>query len=351
MILENRKEVSRFQLVFFIIVIVLFCTFVLAVPRISIPLSLAYILSLALAPMINMMMAVGIKKNIGIAIIFIVLAVLVGLPLVKIIPVVTEESQNLQYTVPKIEQYIISQYEYLRAIVHTKTGYSINDKYVFQFIEETKNWSGKIVVQAPNYLANLMEWIFLVPFFTFFILKDSVEFKKMLLSFTPNTIFERFYYVTYAFNRQLGNYFFAKFIEAFIVGGIITIGLLILDVKFAVLLGFIAGLTNIVPYVGPFLGVIPALIFGVVEYGITSQTLGAIGLLYLVANIVDIFFVFPFLVSKIVNLHPMVVAVSVIVGSHYFGITGMVISIPVVAAIKLIVTEIYNEIYTERMRW
>jgi putative permease len=69
-----------------------------------------------------------------------------------------------------------------------------------------------------------------------------------------------------------------------------------------------------------------------------------------VANVVDIFFVFPFLVSKIVNLHPMIVAVSVIVGSHYLGITGMVISIPVVAAIKLIITEIYNEIYTERSK-
>ena len=78
--------------------------------------------------------------------------------------------------------------------------------------------------------------------------------------------------------------------------------------------------------------------------------MGAILSLYAVANVVDIFFVFPFLVSKIVNLHPMIVAVSVIVGSHYMGITGMVISIPVVAAIKLIITEIYNEIYTERSK-
>jgi putative permease len=178
----------------------------------------------------------------------------------------------------------------------------------------------------------------------------SLLLKKLLLSFTPNSIFERFYYVSYAFNRQLGNYFFAKFVEAFIVGAIITTGLYVIGVKYAFLLGFLAGLTNIVPYLGPILGAVPALLFGTIEYGISSQTLGAIGLLFLIANIVDIFFVFPFLVSKIVNLHPMIVAISVIVGSHYMGITGMVISIPLVAAIKLIVTEIYNEIYTERSR-
>jgi putative permease len=279
-----------------------------------------------------------------------VLTLLVGLPLVKIIPMVSDEAQNLNYTFPRIEQFAISQFEYFREIIRHKTGYIINDRYVYQLIEDVKNWSALFVIKLPNYLANLMEWIFLVPFFTFFILKDANDFKKTLLNFTPNSVFERFYYVTYAFNRQLGNYFFAKFVEAFIVGGIITIGLVLMNVQYAFLLGFIAGLTNIVPYVGPFLGAIPALLYGVVEYGLNSQTLGAIGLLYLIANIVDIFFVFPFLVSKIVNLHPVIVAVSVIVGSHYLGITGMVISIPVVAAIKLIITEIYNEIYTERSR-
>jgi putative permease len=350
MLIKSRKDASNFQLVFFATIIVLFCTFVLALPRISIPLSLAYILSLALSPIINATMQIGLTKNQAILCVFILLIVSVGFPLVRVVTVLSEGSQNINYSLPRIEQYAISQFEYIRELIKLKTGYVIGDKYVYQLIEDTKSWSTGFVIRLPNFLANLMEWIFLVPFFTLFILKDSNTFKKVLLSFTPNSIFERFYYVTYAFNKQLGNYFFAKFVEAFIVGGIITTGLYVLDIQYAFILGFIAGLTNIVPYVGPFLGAIPAIGFVVVEYGITSQTLGAISLLYLIANVVDIFFVFPFLVSKIVNLHPMVVAISVIVGSHYLGITGMVISIPVVAAIKLIVTEIYNEIYTERSR-
>jgi putative permease len=238
----------------------------------------------------------------------------------------------------------------MRDFIKINTGHEIDSTYILQFLNEAKASIGGFAVKIPNYLANIMEWVFLVPFFTFFIIRDSVSSKKTLLSFTPNMIFERFYYVTHVFNRQLGNYFFAKFVEAIIVGGIITIGLVLMEIKYAVILGFIAGLTNIVPYVGPFLGLIPAIVLAMVEYGITSSTMGAVLVLYAVANIVDVFFVFPFLVSKIVNLHPMIVAISVIVGSHYMGITGMVISIPVVAAIKLIITEIYNEIYTERSR-
>ncbi|MBC7540595.1 MAG: AI-2E family transporter [Bacteriovorax sp.] len=350
MILSNRKNITKIQLIFFISIIVLFCSLVLALPRISIPLSLAYILSLALTPIVNSLMALRISKTMSTVLIFVILAILIGWPLVKIIPMLSNESQNIQNIIPKIENYVILQFQYVREFVKLKTGHEIGDAYVYQGLTELQNWSSGIVVRIPNYLANLMEWIFLVPFFTFFIIRDSDSFKKTLLSFTPNMIFERFYYVIHVFNRQLGNYFFAKFVEAVIVGGIITTGLLLMDIKFAVILGFIAGLTNIVPYVGPFIGIIPAIVFGMLEYGMTSPTMGAILILYAVANVVDIFFVFPFLVSKIVNLHPMIVAVSVIVGSHYLGITGMVISIPVVAAIKLIITEIYNEIYTERSK-
>jgi putative permease len=348
MIISNRKYISKIQLGFFALVLILFCSLVLVLPRISIPLSLAYILSLALSPIVTSLMRLRLSKTKSILLIFLILAILIGLPLAKVIPVLSSEMQEIQGSIPKIEQYLMNQFDVFREFVRMKTGHDIDDSYVFQILNDLQKWAGAFVVKVPTYLANFMEWVFLVPFFTFFIIRDSDAFKQTMLSFTPNSIFERFYYVMHVFNRQLGNYFFAKFVEALIVGGIITIGLLLLDIKYSVILGVVAGITNIVPYVGPFLGVIPAIVLGMIEYGMTSSTMGAIVSLYAIANVIDIFFVFPFLVSKIVNLHPMIVAVSVIVGSHYLGITGMVISIPVVAAIKLIITEIYNEIYTER---
>lgn len=350
MILSSRKNIVKIQLVFFAVIIILFCTMVLALPRISIPISLAYILSLALNPIVNWLMRFHLSKTKATMIVFVILSVLIGIPLFKVIPVLSMQTKDIQYSLPQIEQYVIAQYGLVTDFIKAKTGHELADGYIFETLSQLETWASAFVVQLPNYLATLLEWIFLVPFFTFFLIRDSDSFKKTLLSFTPNTIFERFYYVIHVFNRQLGDYFFAKFVEAVIVGGIITVGLMILGVSNAVILGFVAGLTNIVPYVGPFLGIIPAFVLVMLEYGLTSQTMGAVLILYAVANAVDAFFVFPFLVSKIVNLHPMIVAISVIVGSHYAGITGMVISIPVVAAIKLIITEIYNEIYTERSK-
>ena len=85
------------------------------------------------------------------------------------------------------------------------------------------------------------------------------------------------------FNKQLGDYIFAKLIEASIVGAIITIGLMAADVRFSFLLGLLAGATNVVPYVGPLLGAIPAILFALAEYGL-GQDFGIIVILYLVGQ-------------------------------------------------------------------
>ncbi len=348
MLLRDKKNLDRIQLIYFAIILTLIFLLVLSLPRISIPLFLAYVQSLALIPMVNFLITMGLKKTQAIIAIFLFLTLVIGIPLFNTIPILIEESNNIQTWAPKVVTYTKSQYGVLQNFIHNKTGYHLSDAYVTEALDVITKEAENLVVKLPNYLATLFEWIFIIPFFTFFMMRDSDIFKSKFLSFIPNSIFERFYYVTHAFNQQLGNYFFAKFIEALIVGLIIGVGLFFLNFKFAIVLGFLAGITNIVPYVGPILGAIPAIIIFMMEYGATSSEVGTVTILYVIANVIDNAFVFPFLVSKIVNLHPMMVAISVILGSHYMGVTGMIISIPVTAAIKLILTEITRELYPNR---
>src|ERR1700741_3863604 len=141
MILSNRKNISKIQLVFFIAILALFCSLVLALPRISIPLSLAYILSLALSPIVNTLMRFRLSKTLSILVIFIVLALLIGWPLFKLIPLLSAESLNLQTLIPRIEQYIIQQFQYVREFVRLRTGHEIGDAYVYQGLDELQSWS------------------------------------------------------------------------------------------------------------------------------------------------------------------------------------------------------------------
>jgi putative permease len=176
-------------------------------------------------------------------------------------------------------------------------------------------------------------------------LKDGVRFRTIVLKITPNSFFERFYHLFSQLNRQFGDYLLAKFIEAAIVGVFITLGLLLAGIKFSLLFGFIAAITNIIPYIGPIIGAIPAIIWAFSEYGFGQESLVVVTI-FLVANVIDLAIVFPILVSKIVDMHPIVVVLSVILGSQFMGVTGMIISIPVAAALKLFFVEIFNSLYT-----
>jgi len=343
----NRTEKTRVFIFFFVLFLFL-CSLALF-PRVAVPISVAYVISLIFGPTIPIIMRLGIGRTVAVNIVFFSILFLFAYPLVKVTPIITSEAQNLQYYLPKVERFIKTEYRSLTKKIEEKTGYTVGDEVLIDTLKYGKDSTGNILLQVPKYVGNFLEWIFLVPLFVFFMLKDGKDFKKNFLKIVPNSIFERVYYLSHQFNRQLGDYIFAKFVEASLVGVIITTGLVILDVRFGLLLGIVAGVTNVIPYLGPILGTIPAIVFGLAEYG-WGPTFGAIVILFVTANAIDMVLVFPILVSKIVNLHPLIVVVSVILGSTFLGVLGMVVSIPVAAALKLICIEIYNEVYGVKSR-
>jgi putative permease len=195
----------------------------------------------------------------------------------------------------------------------------------------------------PNYLSLLLEWFILVPIFLYFFFMESRQFSRGLLEAIPNPIFEKSYVLFSQFNTKFGEYIIAKFIEATILGTIVTAGLLIIGFPYPFLLGFIAGVTNILPYLGPVLGIIPALAIAFLAKDPSASMVGML-VVFALANLIDMILVFPLLVSKIVNLHPIVVIVSIIVGSQLAGVPGMIVVIPFVAFFKLLFKEIYKDL-------
>lgn len=340
MIKDKTKNI-QIQYIFFFSVLIL--STVALFKRLLVPIGIAYVLYAIISPLVPSFMKLGLSRRSSVILLFITFLFSTFYPIAKVIPTIIEESKNFQNYLPEIESSLKRPWEKTQTFIKTKTGFDFKI-YLEQSIDSIQRTITKFLLELPKFFASLLEWIFLIPLFVFFLLLDGRKFKIFLLKFIPNALFERTYYLTYKFNKQLGDYIFAKFIEAFIISFSITSGLLFLEIRFAFLLGLIAGITNIIPYIGPILGMIPCVVLVLAEHGM-GTTLWSIISLYLLANAIDIIFIFPILVSKIVNLHLLIVVISVILGSQYLGILGMVISIPCVAAIKLVVTEFYKEIY------
>lgn len=345
MLIKTNNPKDTIKLILFVLMIVITVAILLFLPRITVPLIISYIIFLVLTPFMQKLIKIGISRTLSAVIILVGLLFLSIYPIVKVIPIISNEATNIQYYTPKVESYVKKEYFQIKNKVHEKTGYILEDTYINDGFSYVKNAVSTFLVSVPNLISRALEWVFVIPLFVFFLLKDFSSFRKKFIGLAPNSVFEKFYIIIHQFNKQLGDYIFAKFIEASILGIIITTGLFILDVRFALIFGLVAFATNVIPYLGPILGTVPALIFGVVEYGY-GTTFGALAMLYLIANAIDMAIVFPILVSKIVDLHPVIVVGSVILGSQFMGIAGMIISIPVAAACKLIFTDVLGDLYS-----
>ncbi len=329
---------------FFLISVLVILVVFLNMSRVMIPFGIAYILSLMLRPIQKAFFSVDIRKKTMSLLMVVGFLFVFSYPVIESVKTIGEESHRIEYYLPRLENYLRTKYEFVKVEVKNRLNYEINVNPVDNLVEFGKENTKQLVVFLPKIIGSMLEWGLLIPLFLFFILKDERRIRFQFMKIVPNNIVERAYYLYHQFNTKFGDYIFAKAIEAAIVGIIITAGLLIIGYPFAFLLGIIAAVTNILPYIGPIFGFLPALVVGLVDQN-PNTTLGAMIILYLAANIIDLALVFPVLVSKIVNLHPLIVVISVILGSQFGGIVGMIISIPMAAFFKLLFQELYLELY------
>jgi len=342
---QQKKELIK--TIFFFLLLTLVPIFFVTLPRVVLPLMTSFFLYLMVRPFVPYLLKIGLSKNFTYSVLVLILVLVISYPVVNMIPAIVKESDRVQEHIINAERFLSEGYLSLKVKVKDLSGHELDDNFVKNYIGQAKEFVTGFIIKLPKVLASALEWILLIPLFVFFLLKDGKLFSKLALRMAPNHLFERIFYLSHQFNKQLGDYIFAKTIEASILCVIITTGLLILGVDYPIFLGLISGATNIVPYLGPILGIVPALIVTGSQFGLGNE-LWLVTFLYLGANVVDLAIVFPILVSKIVNLHPVVVVVSVILGSQYMGVAGMIISIPAAAALKLITVEIYKDLYINR---
>jgi putative permease len=161
-------------------------------------------------------------------------------------------------------------------------------------------------------------------------------------------MFELALNLQYQINRQLSDFIRARLLEATIVGVVVWTGLALISFPYAILLGVFAGLTNLIPYIGPLIGAVPAVLIALVAYG-DGVTILLVSVVYVGAQLIDNMIVIPFIVAKIVNLHPIIVVVVILIGAQSAGILGMIISIPVACIIKLTAEALYHHLLEFRV--
>ncbi|MDF2892134.1 MAG: hypothetical protein K0R80_2501 [Clostridia bacterium] len=173
----------------------------------------------------------------------------------------------------------------------------------------------------------------------FYVLKDLEYFKKLTNDCFHVVFRKNSYKNTKLFFHDVDNvvskFIRGQLLDAIIVGILCSIGLWIIGLDFPVLIGMTAGISNVIPYFGPIIGSIPAIIVGLLS-GSPIKALFAVLVLLLVQQI-DGAIISPKVVGESVGLHPVFVILSITIGGAYFGLLGMLLAVPAAGIIKFLI--------------
>ena len=203
-----------------------------------------------------------------------------------------------------------------------------------------------LLKETPGLVGQLLSgltFFIIVPFVLFFFLGQGRTIKRALIELVPNRYFELVLNLLYRIDAQLGGYVRGMVLSVMIVSLLSITLLYFIGLEQFLLIGVLAGLANVIPYLGPLIGIVAGVIAAVLQYSALSfGVVLPVIIVFLIVQIVDNVFVAPVVVARSVNLHPLLVIFAVLVGSELFGAVGMLLAVPTTAVIKVSVRTIYE---------
>ncbi|NVM21335.1 MAG: AI-2E family transporter [Desulfobacterales bacterium] len=316
-----------------------------AIETIFVSLLLAIVLFYVFNPIAVFLESFNIPRTLSIIIIYLAAAASLGALFGTIIPTIERELSSLQQELPKYQDKIVKSINCVETWIRNKSPQAANIDLSAALSSVKRELLGgsksHILISSSKMIGSFVTLLVMVPFISFFFLKDGPAMKKALIGAVPNRYFEMSLNLFYEINRQLGGFVRARLVEALCVGLTCFIGLTLLGIKYAVVLAVIAALTNLIPYVGPIIGTIPALIIAFVDTGSVMMLLW-VGMVYGIAQLLDTLVIIPAVFSKIVNMHPLVVVVVIIAGGQLGGVLGMIFAVPIYSITKVAIKEIHT---------
>lgn len=344
---RTLKRVNRWKLVGAAALLSVVLIALLAVDNLLVSSMIAFVISYSLGPAVNTLERRGISRGLATILIFLVCGGWLVLMGFWVAPYVGETFVKLKEDMPRfivgVGKFISELEGRVQAISGPLQNFDLQSR-VETFLT---SWTNHVFETIPSYVKTFLTVMLLGPFLAFFMVKDGRATLRGALGLVPNHLFETALSLLHQINLQIGQFVRARLLESLVVGLVTFTGLALISFPYSALLGLVAGLTNLVPYLGPILGAVPAFVVATVN-GYSSLSIAAVAIVYVIAQLIDAGFLIPLMVAKIVDLHPVTVIVVMIAGAQILGVLGMIISIPVASTLKVTVGTIYRHLIDTR---
>jgi predicted PurR-regulated permease PerM len=304
------------------------------------PLGIALVLTLLLNPLIDRMENISINRGAAIAIVFLVVGAVVFIGIKTLIPGLNHQIQSVSKALENndtesiIDKLQITLTQQIPILKNPAIARQVSKK-LHLFFTALFGRILKIILK----IISSFTLIIIVPFMTFFFLKDGRTIKKSIIHMVPNRYFEMSLSLLHKTSMQLGRYIRGQLLVSSIIATLSTIAMYSLDIPYFFIIGLIAGLANMIPYFGPVVGSIPGVLVAIIEKGSMEAVVGVI-IAFAFVQLLDNILVSPLIVSRSVQIHPLLVIIVILIGSNIAGILGMLVAVPIFAVIQVIIKEI-----------
>lgn len=326
-----------------LLLIILIAVIILAlrpILNISFPFLISLILSYFLSPIINILIKKGFKRISSIIITYIFTMIFLGILSYSIFPMFYKSLGEMIKSLPAISEMIriiLSEITIRYQISDLPDGIKESINQNINNITELINIAFLMIFEGIGVILSNIFFIVLIPFITFYMLNDSKYLKEKVLMYIPSNFRTDSLLTWYQTDLILKRFIRGELIIALIVGTLTATGMYAIGVKYSLVLGFIAGVTNLIPYLGPFIGVTPSILVALMESPILA--LKAVFVFFLIQQ-VESGIISPKIVGKSVGLHPITIIFIILLFEQFFGLIGMFFAVPITSVIIVI----YNRI-------
>jgi predicted PurR-regulated permease PerM len=306
------------------------------------PLILAGALVFILNPVISFLQRRHIPRVAGVGLTYLGFAGVVFLIGLVVFPAVQDQAQTLSDRWPQI-RIRIEHWVDDRAASFQGTPLQFDRKRLTEAVTSTDTSVRDQIGQAAKVgvqLFHLLLVLILAPIFAFYLLVDLPHLRRVAEGLVPETAREEVMLVAARVNAAVGGFFRGQLMVAFIVGLLASIGLAVIGLPFWLLIGMVAGVFNMIPLVGPYIGAIPALVIALT----TQEPIMAVWVVAVMAGVqqVDNHFISPLVMHRAVKLHPVLVMLALLLGGTLAGFFGLLIAVPTVAVGKIVVGHLWR---------
>ncbi len=306
------------------------------------PLILAGAIVFILNPFITRLQRRGIPRVAGVALTylgFLGVVVIIGLIM---FPAIHDQQQNLSERWPsirtKMERWVDDRATSLKGTPLEFDRQRITD--AFSSTDVSVRDQLDRVAEVGVRVFHILLVVILTPIFAFYLLVDLPHLRQVADGLIPAGARPEVLVLARRMNAAVGGFFRGQLVVALIVGVMASVGLLVIGLPFWLLIGMLAGLFNMIPLVGPYIGGIPALVIALT----TREPITAVWVVVVMVAVqqIDNHFISPVVMHRVVKLHPVLVMLALLLGGTLGGFFGLLVAVPTTAVLKILLGHLWR---------